>query len=66
MAEIITAYYSRLYVEGQEEALRKRANALALWDQKREASREEVYNKYSSLFAEILILENRRLSLLDE
>jgi hypothetical protein len=64
LAEIITAYESRVFVEGPEEALRKRDAALVRWGQKWGASANDVYQKYEALSAESLDLEYSRLALL--
>jgi hypothetical protein len=64
MAAIITAYSSRLYVEGTEEARHKRDRELALWTLKWEASGEDVYSRYLGLAKESLSLEYTRTYLL--
>jgi len=64
MAEIITAYESRVFVEGPEEALRKRDAALLRWGHKWDASGSDVYQKYAVLSAASLDLEYARLALL--
>jgi len=66
MAAIITAYSSRLYVEGTEAAQQKRTSELASWTRKWDAAGEGVYARYLSLTQESLNLEYTRISLLAE
>jgi hypothetical protein len=56
MAKIITGYYSRVYVEGADEAARKRNNALGAWTHKWDMPGKDVDQMYEMLVGESAIL----------